>query len=48
MAERSDTKRKKRSFASKVQKEKIVLTKLRFALLATLPLAILSEIHADN
>jgi len=48
MAERSEAKSAKRSFASKYQRFLFFDAKLRFALLASLRSAIFSEIKVDN
>jgi len=48
MAERSEAKNAKRSFASKIKILKNFDAKLRFALLASLRSAIFGEIQVDN
>ena len=48
MAERSEAKSAKRSFASKIKNSKYFDAKLRFALLASLRSAVFSEIQVDN
>ena len=48
MAERSEAKSAKRSFASKIKIRDIFDAKLRLAVLASLRSAIFSETEADN
>jgi len=48
MAERSEAKNAKRSFAPKIKKKKYFDAKLRFAVLASLCSAIFSEIKVNN